>query len=53
MGPASLFTSTVDLMFYEDDIHPEIQVPPAISAIHPEHLYQQKKKLSAPGGEHR
>ena len=37
-------------MFYEDDTHPEIiQMPPAISAIHLEHLYQQKKKLSTPG----
>ena len=32
------------MMFYKDDICPEIQVPPAISAIRPEHLYQQKKK---------
>ena len=38
-------------MFYQDDIHPEIQMPRAISAIHLEHLYQQKKKLSAPGDE--
>ena len=42
------------MMFYEDDICPEIQVPPAISAIRPEHLYQKKKKkLSAPGDSHR
>ena len=46
----SLFAPTVDLhdvfpgMFYEDDIHPEIQMPgPANSAIHLEHLYQQKR----------
>ena len=51
MGPASLFAPNVDLhdvfpgMFYEDDIHPEIQMPgPANSAIHLEHLYQQQKK---------
>ena len=30
------------MMFNEDDIHPEIQVPPAISAIQLEQLYQQK-----------
>ena len=46
------------MMFYEDDICPEIQVPPAISAIRPEYLYQKKKKkkkkkLSAPGDSHR
>ena len=40
------------MMFYEDDSHPEIQVPPAISAIHLEQIYQQKN-LSAPGDEHR
>ena len=40
------------MMFYEDDIYPEIQVPLAISAIRPEHLYQQKKS-SAPGDSHR
>ena len=47
MGPASLFAHTVDLQdvlrgWYHgacDDIHPEIQMPPAISAIHLEHLY--------------
>ena len=52
MGPASLFTPTVDLhdvfpgMFYEDDIHPEIQLMPgpANSAIHHEHHQQKKKK---------
>ena len=57
MGPASLFTPTVDLydvlpgMFYEDDIHPEIQMPGAAnSAIHLEHHQKKKKeKLSAPG----
>ena len=31
-------------MFYEDDIYPEMQVPPAISAIRPEHLYQQQQQ---------
>ena len=42
------------MMFYEDDICPKIQVPPAISAIRPEYLYQQQKiKLSAPGDSHR
>ena len=43
------------MIFYEDDIYPEIQVPPAISAIRPEHLYQQQQqqKLSSPGDSHR
>ena len=49
MRPANPFAPTVDL---NDVIHPEIQVPLAISAIHLEHLYQQEK-LSAPGDEHR
>ena len=46
MGSANLYVPpTVDLhdALYEDDSHPEIQVPPAISAIHLEQLYQQKK----------
>ena len=43
MGPACLHPLLIYKMFYEDDIHPEIQMLPAISAIHPEHLYQQKK----------
>ena len=42
---------------YEDDIHLEIQVPPAISAIRTERLYQQQQqqqqRLSAPGDGHR
>ena len=46
MGPASLFALLIYKMFYEDDIHPEIQMPPAISAIHLEHLYQQQQKKS-------
>ena len=55
MGPASLFAPTVDLhdvfpgMFYEDDIHPEIQIPGRDnSAIHLKHLYQKKKKSWVP-----
>ena len=48
--PACLHPLLIFMMFYEDDIQPEMQVPPAISAIHPEQLYQEIK-LSATGDE--
>ena len=55
MMEACLHPLLIFMMSYEDDIHPKILVPPAISEIHPEHrpehLYQQKK-LSAPGDGH-
>ena len=36
-------------------LHPEMQVPPAISSLRPEHLHHklEKKKMSAPGDGHR
>ena len=56
MRPASLFTPTVDLhdvfpgMFYEDDIHPEIQCPARPIRRSTSNITEKKKKkLSAPG----
>ena len=51
MGPVSLFAPTVDLHDVLLGWYP--QNTNAFSAIHLEYLYQQKKKLSAPGDEHR